>query len=142
MGQQPLQLAVPQTLLLQFLPRLFLRLAHHQRLGLGEEVRQQQFVVYTVADGVVRLRGSYEIARYQARTLVDELIEGVLAVGAGLAPHDRTRLVVDGPARSRDVLAVALHVALLEIRGEPVQVLVVRQEAVGFRSVKISVPYT
>ena len=56
-------------------------------------------------------------------TLVNELVEGVLAVGAWLAPHDRPRRVVDPGAAARDRFAVRLHVALLKVRREPVHVL-------------------
>ena len=57
------------------------------------------------------------------RTLVDELVERVLAVSARFSPHDRSGRVVDPRAAARDRLAVRLHVALLEVRREPVQVL-------------------
>lgn len=45
-------------------------------------------------------------------TLVDELVEGVLAVGPRLPPHDRPRLVPDTDAIFGDALPVGLHVAL------------------------------
>lgn len=50
--------------------------------------------------------------RGQGVTLVDELVEGVLAVGPWLAPHDRARVVLDTDAIFADVLPVGLHVAL------------------------------
>ena len=49
--------------------------------------------------------------------LVDELIEAVLAVRAGLAPVERARVVVDHFAVKRHVLAVGLHSELLEVSG-------------------------
>jgi len=71
---------------------------------------------------------------------VDELVEGVLAIGARLAPHDRTSAVLDGFARLADELAVALHIALLEVGGEPVQVLIVGKEGMCFRLEEVGVP--
>ena len=45
-------------------------------------------------------------------TLVDELVEGVLPVGAGLPPDDGAGVVVDAGALVGDVLPVGLHVPL------------------------------
>lgn len=96
-------------------------------------------------------------------TLVDELVEGVLPVGPGFAPHDGTRVVVHAAAVFGDVLPVGLHVALetretasdwtspvsargaasthlLEVGGEAVHVLVVRQHGVGLRLEEVDVP--
>ena len=42
---------------------------------------------------VERLREADEVARDQPRALVDQLVEGVLAVGARLAPEDRPGVV-------------------------------------------------
>lgn len=47
-----------------------------------------------------------------AITLVDELVEGMLSVGSGLAPDDGSGVVVDTSAIFSDVLPVGLHVAL------------------------------
>lgn len=44
-------------------------------------------MVDAAADGVVAFGGRDEIARDDSRALVDELVEGVLAVGARLAPY-------------------------------------------------------
>ncbi len=67
--------------------RLVRSLAAHQRLGLREEVGEEHLVV--LAEGVVRLERREKVARDEPRPLVNELVEGVLPVGAGLAPHDR-----------------------------------------------------
>lgn len=77
-------------------------------------------------DRVVSLRGGDEIARNEPRALVNELIEGVLSVSAGLAPDDRAGRVADLLPAARYVLSVALHIALLEVRGESMQVLIIR----------------
>src|SRR3954447_16569480 len=87
------------------------RLAEGERLGLREHVRREQIVL--VADRVQCLRESDEVAGDEPRPLVDELVEAVLAVGAGFAPVDRSCLVVDPPPVERDGLTVRLHRQLL-----------------------------
>ena len=86
-----------KTLLLELRARLVLRLAAGERLRLREKVRQQLVVV--VAEWRCALGGGDEIARDEVRALVDELVEGVLPVGARLAPDDRARRVVDAAGR-------------------------------------------
>ena len=113
------------------------RLAERERLGLGEEVRHQLVVV--VAHRVVRLAEADEVARDEVRALVDELVEAVLAVRAGLAPLDRARRVRDGLAVLRHALAVRLHVHLLQVRGQAAEVLVIRQHAVALGPVAVRV---
>src|SRR5258708_26000914 len=81
-----------------------------------------------------------EVAGDEPRTLVNELIEGVLAVGTGLTPVNGPRLIPGLSAVQRYVLAVALHRQLLEISREPLQVLIVRQHRNRFRAQKIVVP--
>ena len=76
-----------------FRPHLFGRLAEGQRLGLGEDVRQEHVVV--PAERIERLDKGNEIARDESRPLMDQLVERVLAVGARLAPVDGTSLVLD-----------------------------------------------
>ena len=55
----------------------------------AKHVRDEQVVV--PAERVERLREGDEVARDEPGALVDELVEGVLAVGARLAPVDRAR---------------------------------------------------
>jgi hypothetical protein len=59
---------------------------------------------------------------------MDQLVEGVLAVGPWLAPVDRAGLVVHPDAVERDVLAVGLHRQLLQVGGEAMQVLVIGKD--------------
>ena len=75
------------------------RLAEGQRLGLREDVGHEQIVM--VAERVERLGEADEVAGDELRALVDELVEGVLAVRAGLAPEDGAGLVGDVARRSR-----------------------------------------
>ena len=74
------------------------------------------------------------------RALMDQLVERVLTVGAGLAPIDRSGLIVDARAVERDAFAVALHGELLQIRREALQVLVVGQNGNGLRAEEVVVP--
>jgi hypothetical protein len=74
------------------------------------------------------------------RALVEQLVEGVLAVRAGLAPEHLAGLVVHRGAVQPDRLAVALHGQLLQIGREPVQVLRVRQHRVRLRAEERVVP--
>jgi len=86
-------------------------------------VGEQHLVV--APDGVVRFRRHQKVARDQPRALMDELVEGVLPVGARLAPDDRARRVPHRSPVPVHALAVALHVTLLKIRWETMHVLVV-----------------
>ena len=106
-------------------------LAVRQRVGLGEEVAHQLVVVaHRLALALQRrlaLAEADEVARDHA-TLVDQLVETVLAVGARLAEvhlarGERERRAVHGHA-----LSVRLHVHLLDVRGEAKQRLRVGQK--------------
>ena len=68
---------------------------------------------------------------------MDQLVERMLAVGAGLAPVDGAGLIVDSRAFERDALAVALHRELLQVGGETLEVLVVRQHGDRFGAEEI-----
>ena len=76
-----------------FVSQLVGALAEGQRLGLGEDVRHQDVVV--VAEGIQALGKADEVDRHDRGSLVDQLIEAVLAVGARFTPVDRSRLVGD-----------------------------------------------
>ena len=92
-----------------------------------------------VADRVVRLAEADEIGGDEVRPLVDELVEAVLSVRAGLAPLDRAGGVGDGLAVLRHGLAVRLHVHLLEVRREAAEVLVVGQYGVALGAVGVRI---
>ena len=64
----------------------------------------------------------------------------MLAVGAGLAPEDLAGLGGDGAAIPADLLAVGLHGELLQVGGEAVQVLHVRQHGVALGLEEVHVP--
>jgi hypothetical protein len=69
-----------QVLRCPFGSNLVLSSANRQCLGLGEEIGQQQVVV--IAQRVQALAEADDIARDQ-RSLVQQLIQGMLAIGAG-----------------------------------------------------------
>ena len=69
------------------------RLAEGQRFGLGKDVGQEHIVV--AAQRIERLDKRDEVARDQPRPLMNQLIEGVLAVGSRLAPIDRPGRIID-----------------------------------------------
>ncbi len=71
---------------------------------------------------------------------MDELIEGVLTVGARFTPDDRARAPSDGFTFSVDPFAVAFHISLLEVGGEAVKVLVVGKDGVSLSVVEVVVP--
>ena len=79
-------------------------------------------------------------ARDQPRALVDQLVERVLAVGARLAPEDLPGERGDRGAVAAHRLAVALHRQLLQVGGQPVQVLAVGQHGVRLRAEEVDVP--
>ena len=80
--------------------------------------------------GLSDLPKPMQVDRDQLGALVDQLVEAVLPVGAGLAPVHRAGVVVDRLPVERDVLAVGLHGQLLQVGGEPLQVLLVGHHAV------------
>src|ERR1039458_3544305 len=130
MRRQPIRRAFGLDLLKRF--------PECERLGLREYVREQQIVM--ASERIERPAETDEVARDQFRPLVDELVERMLAVGAGLAPVNRSRLIIDGRAFERDVLAVGFHRQLLEIGGKALEVLLVRQYRDGLRTEEIVVP--
>ena len=117
-------------------------LAECQSLGLSEVVAQEQLVHVLVAI-LGRVRGvdeRDEVGRDELGALVDQLVEGVLAVGAGLAPEDLAGLGGNGGAIPTHRLAVGLHGQLLQVGREAVQVLVVRQHGVRGNLEEVAVP--
>src|SRR5262245_11530686 len=89
---------------------------------------------------IQRLAESDEVTGNQARPLMDQLIKRVLTIGAGLAPIYRAAVVADGVAVERHMLAVTLHRQLLEIGGEPLQILLVWEDPNGLGTKEVIVP--
>lgn len=113
-------------------------LAVHQGFGLCKEVAEELLVM--VADLVVAVCRGDEVARNHLGALVDQLVESVLAVRTRFAPEDRTGLVVHALRVAVDGFAVRFHVGLLEVGGEAVQVLVVREHGVAGSAEEVVVP--
>src|ERR1700677_2714478 len=90
--------------------------------------------------GFGRRRGDEEVKGNDLRSLVDELEKGVLAVGAGFAPHDRPRRRIGRRAVELNVLAVTLHLQLLETGRQAAEALVRGDNGVGRVAEDISVP--
>ena len=85
-------------------------------------------------------QGQNEVGRNQPGTLVDQLEEAVLRVGAGLAPDHSAGGIVDRDAITGDPFAVALHVQLLQEGREMLEVLVVGDHRLGVGPAEIVVP--
>ena len=81
-----------------------------------------------------------KLARHYAGSLVDQLVERVLAIGAGLAPDHGARLHRQVGAIDRHALAVALHFQLLQIGRQPRQALVIGQHRAAGMARNLRVP--
>src|SRR5439155_8364481 len=92
------------------------RLAEGQRFGLREHVRQQHVVM--PAERVQGMAERDEVTGDETGALMDELVERMLPVRSRFSPVDGARRVVHLDALERDVLAIALHRQLLQVRGE------------------------
>src|SRR5690606_6051265 len=97
---------------------LFLGLAKSQRLRLREVVRHEQIMHLSALDmeWVLTPRKGNEVARDQLRSLVDQLVEGMLTVRTRFTPDHRACLVGKRFAGPTDMLSVALHIQLLQVR--------------------------
>ena len=115
-------------------------LALHESFGLRQEVGNENQVV--LPQRVMGLRGRQEVTRDKLGALMDELVEGVLTVGSGLAPDDRSGGVIHPFIVLGDALAVAFHVHLLEVSREVGQILVVGQDSVALSAEEVVVPDT
>src|SRR3954447_2321440 len=92
------------------------------------------------AQGVQGLSERDEITGYEPCSLMDQLIEGMLAVGSRLTPVDRPGVVIHSCAVDRDMLAVALHRQLLEVGGKALQILLIGQHGDGLGAEEVVVP--
>ena len=112
--------------------------AEREGFRLGDEIREQFLMM--VSRRRLRLAEADEIGGNQLRALMKELIETVLSVRSGLAPDDRAGLPFDFVVVLRDVFAVAFHIDLLQMRGEAVHGLVIREDGVGLGAEEVVVP--
>src|SRR6476660_4984532 len=113
-------------------------LAEGQRLGLGEHIREENIVV--TAERIQRLVERYEVAGNESRSLMDQLVKRMLAVGSRLTPVNRAGIAGDFASIKCDVFAIALHCQLLEVSGESLQVLLVWKNRDCLCAEKVVVP--
>ena len=90
--------------------------------------------------GFMRLRGDQELDGNDVRTLMQQLEEGVLAIGAGLAPDDGAGGALHRGPRFRHPLAVRFHVELLQIGGKARQALVIGNDGARRMPADVAVP--
>ena len=83
---------------------------------------------------------AYKIGRDQFCPLVDELEKGVLRVGTRFAPDNRPGLIGHPVPVAVDAFPVAFHHPLLQVGGQAVQVLGIRDNRLGFCPMEIVVP--
>src|SRR6516164_5258814 len=113
-------------------------LPERERFRLREHIRDQHVVV--AAERIQRLREGDQIRGYEPRSLVDPLVERVLAVGARLSPVDWAGVVLHALAVERYLLAVALHGELLQVRWEALQVLLIGKNRDRLGAEEVVVP--
>ena len=92
--------------------------------------------------GLMVLRRNDELDRNDVRALVQQLEEGMLAVGSRLAPDERAGRGSYGLAVEGDALAVRFHVKLLEIGRQTGEALVIRDDGARRISADHAMPET
>src|SRR6266700_1077298 len=83
-----------------------------------------------------------KIARDQLGPLMDQLVEGMLTIGTGLTPDNRTSLIIDNVPIKIYMLAIALHIKLLQIGTEAIKILIIWENCHRLRTKKIVIPDT
>ncbi len=99
--------------------RGFQRLADHEGLALGDDVRQQ-LLLHVVGRLGICQRGD-EFQRHDVVGLVQHLEEGVLGIGALVAEDDGAGLDVEQLAGRAGALTVRFHFQLLQEGGQAAQ---------------------
>src|SRR3954469_21902661 len=90
---------------------------------------------------IQRLREGDQVARNQVGSLMNQLVERVLTVGARFAPEYGTRFVRDRLPFQRDMLTVAFHRQLLKIGWKSLEVLLVGQHCNRLGVKEVGVPH-
>lgn len=93
-----------------------------------------------ITDGIMAQRGSQEIRRDQSRSLMDELVKGMLPVRSRFTPDDRAGLIGHLPAIPAHGLSVTFHVPLLKICREAVHILVIGENDFSLSAKEIDIP--
>src|SRR5690242_7666076 len=73
---------------------------------------------------------------------MDELVECVLTICAGLSPDDGSCLVVYLPALEIYMLSVTLHIKLLKVGAETPKIMVIGQDRYSLSPKEIVIPDT
>src|SRR5579872_6258138 len=81
-----------------------------------------------------------EVAGYEFRALMNQLVERMLPVGSRLAPENRTGLVIHWRSIKRYMLAIGFHRELLKIGGKALQILLVGKNSDRLCAEEIVVP--
>lgn len=93
-------------------------------------------------DGIAGADRNKEITGDEESALVDELVKSVLSVGARLAPNNGASVVRYSDTVTGNVLAIRLHVALLEIGREAIHILIIGQYGLSLCVVAVDVHHT
>jgi hypothetical protein len=93
-----------------------------------------------ISQRIVTDSGRDEIAGDQFRPLMNQLIEGMLSIRPGFAPNHRAGLIVHFPPAPVNGLSIALHIPLLKVGWEAMQVLVIGQNGLCLGTKKVVVP--
>ena len=96
----------------------------HKCFGLSEEIRCKHLLMLVVVDWVVGFGSEDEIGGNELRTLVEQLIEGVLGIGGGFSKEDGAGSVFDHLAVAGDTFTIRFHRELLKVGREAMKVLI------------------
>ena len=104
------------------LVRVSVFLSASERHDLGDDVCAELFLArrildYNISSGLILLECD-ELERNNVRSLMEQLIEAVLAVRSRLSENHRACDVADWLAESVHALSVRFHVELLQVRRE------------------------
>src|SRR5262245_22726126 len=92
------------------------------------------------AERIERLTESDKITWDQPRSLMDQLVKRMLAVGSRLAPIDGTGIVIDPLTIDSHMFAVAFHRQLLKISRKSLEILLIGQHRHGLCAEEVVVP--
>ncbi len=114
--------------------------AEGQRFGLSDEICEKGGMMAGGQGVGVGSGKTDEIGGDKNGSLMEELEESVLAVGAGFSPEYRAGGPSNGATVAVGGFSVAFHVCLLQISGEAGQILAVRKDGMGLRAEKVDIP--
>ncbi len=81
-----------------------------------------------------------EITRDHLCSLMNELVKSMLSVRSWFTPDNRPGLIIYCVAVTINRFSIALHIALLEIGGKAIKVLIIGENRLRCRSIKIVIP--